>query len=165
MHEEVSDKTVNLAVRTGKVTARTLVQALKAYIRHRRNKSANKKIEKNTPVEGKQSVKELIKQGQGVSSAEIGDEGIKDFKRIANKYGVDFAIVKDKAKDPPVYTVFFKAKDADAITQVLKEYSVKQVKRKKTATRPSVLQKLKKFKEIVAKTPRKEKEKKKEHER
>ena len=165
MHEEVSDKTVNLAVRTGKVTARTLVQALKAYIRHRRNKSANKKIEENTPVEGKQSVKELIKQGQGVSSAEIGDEGIKDFKRIANKYGVDFAIVKDKAKDPPVYTVFFKAKDADAITQVLKEYSVKQVKRKKTATRPSVLQKLKKFKEIVAKTPRKEKEKKKEHER
>lgn len=165
MHEEVSDKTVNLAVRTGKVTVRTLVQALKAYIRHRRNKSANKKIEKNTPVQGKQSVKELIKQGQGVSSAEIGDEGIKDFKRIANKYGVDFAIVKDKAKDPPVYTVFFKAKDADAITQVLKEYSAKQVKRKKTATRPSVLQKLKKFKEIVAKTPRKEKEKKKEHER
>ena len=163
MHEEVSDKTVNLAVRTGKVTARTLVQALKAYIRHRRNKSANKKIEKNTPVEGKQSVKELIKQGQGVSSAEIGDEGIKDFKRIANKYGVDFAIVKDKAKEPPVYTVFFKAKDADAITQVLKEYSAKQIKRKKTATRPSVLQKLKKFKEIVAKTPRKEKEK--EHER
>ena len=47
----------------------------------------------------------------------------------------------------------------------LKEYSAKQVKRKKTATRPSVLQKLKKFKEIVAKTPRKEKEKKKEHER
>ncbi len=165
MHEEVSDKTVNLAVRTGKVTVRTLVQALKAYIRHRRNKSANKKIEKNTPVQGKQSVKELIKQGQGVSSAEIGDEGIKDFKRIANKYGVDFAIVKDKAKDPPIYTVFFKAKDADAITQVLKEYSAKQVKRKKTATRPSVLQKLKKFKEIVAKTPRKEKEKKKEHER
>lgn len=165
MHEEVSDKTVNLAVRTGKVTVRTLVQALKAYIRHRRNKSANKKIEKNTPVQGKQSVKELIKQGQGVSSAEIGDEGIKDFKRIANKYGVDFAIVKDKAKEPPVYTVFFKAKDADAITQVLKEYSVKQIKRKKTATRPSVLQKLKKFKEIVAKTPRKEKEKKKEHER
>ena len=81
------------------------------------------------------------------------------------KYGVDFAIVKDKAKDPPIYTVFFKAKDADAITQVLKEYSAKQVKRKKTATRPSVLQKLKKFKEIVAKTPRKEKEKKKEHER
>ena len=165
MHEEVSDKTVNLAVRTGKVTVRTLVQALKAYIRHRRNKSAQKEVKKNTPVKGKQSVKELIKQGQGVSSAEIGDEGIKDFKKIANKYGVDFAIVKDKAVEPPVYTVFFKAKDADAITQVLKEYSAKQIKRKEAAKKPSVLQKLKKFKEIVAKTPRKEKEKKKEHER
>ena len=165
MHEEVSDKTVNLAVRTGQATVRTLAQAFTAHIRHRSNKKAKKQVRKNTPVQGKQSVKQLIKQGQGVSSAEIGDEGIKDFKKIANKYGVDFAIVKDKAVGPPVYTVFFKAKDADAITQVLKEYSAKQVKRKKTATRPSVLQKLKKFKEIVAKTPRKEKEKKKEHER
>ena len=161
MHEEVSDKTVNLAVRTGKVTARTLVQALKAYIRHRRNKSANKKIEKNTPVEGKQSVKELIKQGQGVSSAEIGDEGIKDFKRIANKYGVDFAIVKDRNQDPPIYTVFFKAKDTDAITRILQDYSVKQVKRA-SVEKTSVLEKLKKFKEIVAAIPRKVAEKKKE---
>ena len=47
MHEEVSDKTVNLAVRTGKVTVRTLVQALKAYVRHRRNKSAKKEIKKS----------------------------------------------------------------------------------------------------------------------
>lgn len=169
MHEEVSDKTVNLAVRSSKVTVRTMVQALKTYVRHRKNKSAKKEaqkaMKKDTQVQGKQSVKDLIKQGQGVSSAEIGDEGIKDFKRIANKYGVDFAIVKDKATEPPVYTVFFKAKDADAITQVLKEYSAKQIKRKEAKERPSVLQKLKKFKEIVAKTPRKEKEKKKEHER
>lgn len=165
MNEEISDKTVNLAVRTGKVTARTLINALRSYMRHRSNKKAKKTANKNIQIKGKQSVKELIKQGQGVSSAEIGDEGIKDFKKIANKYGVDFAIVKDKAADPPVYTVFFKAKDADAITQVLKEYSAKQVKRKEAAKRPSVLQKLKKFKEIVAKTPRKEKEKRKEHER
>lgn len=165
MHEEVSNKTVNLAVRTGKVTVQTLIRALLAYSRHRKNVKAKKEIKKNTPVKGKQSVKELIGQGQGVSSAEIGDAGIKDFKRIANKYGVDFAIVKEKGSNPPVYTVFFKARDADAITQVLKEYSEKQIKRKEAKQRPSVIEKLKKFKDIVAKAPRKEKEKKKEHER
>ena len=59
MHEEVADKTVNLAVRTGKVTVRVLLHALKAYIRHRSNKKAKKQVKKNTPVQGKQSVKEL----------------------------------------------------------------------------------------------------------
>ena len=118
-------------------------------------------------VKGKQSVKELIGQGQGVSSMDIGDSGIKDFKKIANKYGVDFAIVKDKDVEPPRYTVFFKAKDADAITQILKEYAAKQTKKKEKAAekKPSILQKLKKFKEKVAAMPRKDKEKRKEKER
>ncbi|MCF0187264.1 MAG: PcfB family protein [Bacteroidaceae bacterium] len=165
MHEEVSDKTVNLAVRTGKVTVRGLIKALSLYVKHLKNRVEKLEMEKNTPVEGQQSVKDLIKQGQGVSSAEIGDEGIRDFKKIANKYGVDFAIVKDKAVDPPVYTVFFKAKDADAITQVLKDYSASQIKRRDDVKKPSVIQKLKEFKELVAKTPRKEKEKRKEQER
>ncbi|MCF0128854.1 MAG: PcfB family protein, partial [Pseudobutyrivibrio sp.] len=91
MHEEVSDKTVNLAVRTGKVTVRGLIKALSLYVKHLKNRVEKLEMEKNTPVEGQQSVKDLIKQGQGVSSAEIGDEGIRDFKKIANKYGVDFA--------------------------------------------------------------------------
>lgn len=117
------------------------------------------------PVKGEQSVKELIGQGQGVSSMPIGDSGVRDFKKICKKYGVDFAIVKDKNEHPPVYTVFFKAKDADAITNVLKEYSAKQMKKQAKKDRPSILEKLKKFKEIVAKTPKKEKERRKEHER
>ena len=95
MNEQVSDQTVRLAVRTGKVTLRLLLRALAAWHRnHQRKKDVNR-MAKDTP-HGKQSVKELIGQGQGVSSMEIGDSGIRDFKKIANKYGVDFAIVKDK---------------------------------------------------------------------
>ena len=79
---------------------------------------------------------------------------------------MDFAIVKDKEADPPKYTVFFKAKDADAITQILKEYAAKQTKRKEKAAekKPSILQKLKKVKERVASMPRKDKERRKERE-
>ena len=165
MQEEVENKTVHLAIQTGKVTVKTLLRGLHAWYRHHQRKKDVAKMSGES-VKGKQSVKELIGQGQGVSSMDIGDSGIKDFKKIANKYGVDFAIVKDKEADPARYTVFFKAKDADAITQILKEYAAKQTKKNEKAAekKPSILQKLKKFKEKVASMPRRDKEKRKERE-
>ena len=161
MQEEVENKTVNLAIKTAKVSVRVLYKGLKAFMNHQKKKA----VQKDSPLIGEQSVKELIGQGQGVSSMPIGDSGVKDFKKICNKYGVDFAIVRDKVADPPQYTVFFKAKDADAITNVLKEYATKQIKKQQKKQRPSILEKLKKFKDIVAKTPKKEKERRKEQER
>ena len=165
MQEEVENKTVHLAIQSGKVTVKTLLKGLHAWYRHHQRKKDVAKMSGDS-VKGKQSVKELIGQGQGVSSMDIGDSGIKDFKKIANKYGVDFAIVKDKEADPARYTVFFKAKDADAITQILKEYAAKQTKKEEKAAekKPSILQKLKKFKEKVASMPRRDKEKRKERE-
>ena len=53
----------------------------------------------------------------------------------------------------------------NAIASVLKEYSAKQMKKQEKKERPSILEKLKKFKDIVAKQPKKEKERRKEHER
>ena len=155
MNEEVSQKTVQFAVNTGKVTGRVLWRCLKAYLRHRQNK-------KLTAGKGKQTVKQLIKQGQGVSSMEVSGESIRTFKRIANKYGVDFAIVKDKSADPPRFTCFFKARDMDAITAVVKEYSAKVVKLQ-GKPKPSLLKELKKLKDEIAKAPRKVKEKFKEN--
>jgi hypothetical protein len=155
MNEEVSQKTVQFAVNTGKVTGRVLWRCLKAYLRHRQNR-------KLTAGKGKQTVKQLIKQGQGASSMEVSGESIRTFKRIANKYGVDFAIVKDKTADPPRFTCFFKAKDMDAITAVVKEYSAKVVKLQ-TKPKPSLLKELKKVKDEIAKAPRKIKEKFKEY--
>ncbi len=166
VQEEVEHKTVHLAVRTGQITARELYRALKKYLAELERRQEIKEATKDVPIQGKQSVKELVGQGQGVSSMEIGDTGIRDFKRIANKYGVDFAIVKDKEGDPPKHTVFFKAKDADAIKLVLKDYAQKVVKRKERdeRERPSVLAELKRFKEKVASMPHKERERKKERE-
>ena len=166
MNEEISSKAVHVAIQTTKLTARSFARGLAAWYREHQRKAAVNRMAKDKP-KGKQTVKQLIGQGQGVSSMDIGDTGIKEFKRLANKYGVDFAIVKDKDVDPPKYTVFFKAKDADAITQVLKDYAAKQTKRKEKSAvkKPSILQKLKHFKEVVAKTPHKHKEKRKEPER
>lgn len=161
MQEYTEEKAVNLAVTSTKVTGRVLYQALQKYMQHCKAKRQNKKVVKDTRIKGKQTVKQLIGQNQGVSSIPIGEAGIKDFERIAKKYGVDFAIVKDKNTKPYKYTTFFKARDADAIEKVLMEYSEKQIKKQKEK-RPSVLEKLRKFKALVAGNHGREREKKKE---
>ena len=125
MNEEVSKESIRFAFHYGaKPTARVLVRALKAYLAHRANK-------RNMPIRGKQSVKQLVQQNQGVTSLEVSGESMRQFKKIAGKYGVDFAIVKDKlaGKDKPRYTVFFKARDTDAIQAVLDQYTKKIVKK------------------------------------
>jgi hypothetical protein len=77
------------------------------------------------------SVKELLKKDEGAKNIDISELGIGDFKPIARRYGMDFAVVKSKYQDPPKYTVFFKAKDADTIEKVMNEYSAKCMKKEK----------------------------------
>lgn len=143
MQEEVEQRTVTLAVSTTKMTANVLKQAISKYLAYRKEKV------RAGPVKpcGKQSVKQLVGQNQGVSNIEITDKNIKDFERIARKYGVDFALKKDKTGEIPKYLVFFKARDADALTAAFKEYTAKTDRKKE---RPSVLNKLRKFKEQAA---------------
>ena len=142
MQEEVEQRTVTLAISTSKMTANVLKSAISKYLAYRKDKA------KNGPVKpcGKQSVKKLVQQDKGVTNIEITDKNIKDFERIARKYGVDFALKKDKTGDIPKYLVFFKARDADALTAAFKEYTAKTDRKKE---RPSVLQKLRKFKEAA----------------
>lgn len=42
---------------------------------------------------------------------EIAPDAVRGFQRIAKKFNVDFAITKDKSKEPPLLQVFFKARD------------------------------------------------------
>ena len=157
MQEEIEEKTVRLAITGSRLTVNGIISAVRLYMRHR----ANKKLDSiDTHIQGKQSIDELIKQNQGVTSMEIGDKGIKTFERIAKKYGVDFAIMKDKNQNPPVYTAFFKARDTDALEAVMNEYAQKMVKREQ---RPSVREKLKRLVEKVKSQPKKTRTKKKEH--
>jgi hypothetical protein len=165
LQEEVEKKTCQLVVRIAVNVGEKSGQFMKQNIKKITDAVNEKLAEKELPQQGEQTVKQLLAAGQGVSRLEVGDKSIRDFKKIANKYGVDFAIVKDKTTDPPVYNCFFKGKDADAITSVLKEYSALVLKKEQKKERPSVLSKLKHFKEIVAKTPRKDKEKRKEQAR
>lgn len=144
MQEDVEQRTVALAISTSKLTGRELKKAIVKLLAHLKDK-------KNHPTiaQGKQSVKQLAGQGQGMTSIEITNQNIKDFERVAKKYGVDFAVMKDKHEIPPKYVVFFKGKDADAITNAFKEYTADMEKK---AARPSVLAELRKLAELAKNT-------------
>ncbi len=90
------------------------------------------------------TVKQLAAQNQGMQSIEVSDKNIGSFNHIARKYGIDFAPFKIKGENR--YLVFFKAPDADAMTAAFKEYTAKQVRK---SERPSVLEKLAKFKSLI----------------
>ena len=143
MQEEVEQRTVALTVNTFKLTGRVLKAAISKYLDYRKEKAHDGPVK---PC-GKQSVKQLMGQNQGVSNIEITDSNIKDFERIARKYGVDFALKKDKTGEIPKYLVFFKARDGDALTAAFKEYTAKNDRKKE---RPSVLKKLRRFKDMAA---------------
>ena len=139
MQEEVTQKTIALYVKVGKGAARLTEQALQ--------KAIQKFLEqKSKPAHGKQTMRQLMKQNAGVSNIEITDSNIKSFEKVARKYGVDYAVKQDRSVSPPKYLVFFKARDADALTSAFKEFSAKTVQK---ARRPSVLAQLRKFADLV----------------
>ena len=145
-HEQVSEKIVVLMWRGGKFAVDELKKAIEKYLADMQKSKAQGKAPK--AYQGKQTVKQLVGQGQGVSNIDVTEGNIKSFERVARKYGVDFALKKDSGVDPPKWMVFFKAKDADALTAAFKEFSTKTLKRQKT--KAYLLDTVKKFKEVAA---------------
>ncbi|MBR3998128.1 MAG: PcfB family protein [Clostridia bacterium] len=160
MQEEIESRTVALTVSTVKLTGRVFRAAICKYLEHRKNKQ-REGLARNSPVipHGKQSVKQLIGQNQGVSTIESNDPHIRNFEKIARKYGVDYAIKRVKTEGKPKYVIFFKARDADALTQAFTEYTRKSAEREKKPSVRKVLQNL------IAKSQNKERERTKDRNR
>ena len=130
MQEETNEKTIALYIKTGKLTAQQLQKAMKALLAQMKKQHDRQKI-----PHGKQTLKQLMKQNAGVSNIEITKDNIKAFESTAKKYGIDFALKKDATESPPRYLVFFKARDADALTAAFKEFSAKKLSREQ---KPSI---------------------------
>ena len=155
----MNEKTVSLCIRCGKVTANLLKAAMvKALAKmeqekkqqgQKTNQKQPQKEKEDKTYKGKQSLDKLMKQNVQLSNIEITDPSIKEFEKIARKYGVDYAVKKDRSSSPPKYLIFFKGRDADALTAAFTEYTNKKVKKATKTERPSVLAKLNQFKEMV----------------
>ena len=149
MQEEVEHKTVNFAISSTKLTARTLLRGMQFLLRQY-DKHAS---------QGKQSMKRLMQQNHGVTNVEIQKTGIKNFDRYAKRYHIDYAIQKDLSTTPPRYMIYFKAQDTDALSAAFKEYSASVLDKSK---RPSVLAKLHELAQTIANLPDKVRHKEEE---
>ena len=142
------------------VSGRTLKSAISKLLQYRKSKKIQHQQEVKAEVipHGKQTVKELIGQNQGVSSIDVADKDIKEFERITRKYGVDYAVHRAKGEKSR-YVVFFKARDAEALNAAFEEFTqTKELKKEK----PSIIQRLNKAKTQDRKAPDLVKNKKKE---
>lgn len=91
---------------------------------------------------------ELEKQNAGMVNIEITNKNIKSFERYARKYGINYALKKDKSKEPPVYLVFFKGRDQDALNAAFREFSQKQIQK---ANKPSIHKRLAAYRAMMPK--------------
>ena len=141
MQDEINEKTVAISIKATKLTAQTLQKALKLLFAQMKKQHDKIKI-----PHGKQTLKQLARQNAGLSNIEITEGNIKEFESTAKKYGVDFALKKDSTENPPRYLVFFKSRDADALTEAFREFSAKKLQRDK---KPSIRKLLSKLKEAA----------------
>ena len=138
IHEDVDHESAVLTMKGGKITGRLLAKAMSAALRQ---------LRKSRDAPGKKSFKQLSKGGS-LQNIEITDGNIKSFEKVARKYGIDFALKKDASTQSPRYLVFFKSKDADALTAAFREYSGKVVK-SQSKEKPSIRKQLSKLQEVV----------------
>ena len=139
MQEEITQRTVALSVEAGKLTARLLQQAMKKALEEMEKQKKNPQLR-----HGKQTLRQLMRHNVGVSNIEITDQNIKAFSATAKKYGIDFALKKDASGEIPRYLVFFKGRDADAVTAAFREFSAKNLAKEK---KPSIRKRLTQAKE------------------
>ena len=145
MEEEISQRSITLIVQTGKMTGKVFLQAIQKYLdflkQQRQQKARDKQL--HPAYQGRMTIKELMKERSGLSNIEIHDEHIHDFERIARRYGIEYAIKKERSKESPHYLVFFRGKDTDVLQTAFNEFVKKRLK---IQDRPSLREKLEKLK-------------------
>lgn len=132
MQEEITGKAVALIVDGAKMTEQVLEKAVQKFLEAQKSKSP--KMHR-----GKQTLKQLAGQNAGLANIEITDKNIKAFTHVAKKYHVDFALKKDTTAEQPRYLVFFKSRDADAITAAFQEFASRRMGRDE---KPSIRERL-----------------------
>ena len=140
MQEEVTGKAVALIIDGAKMSEQVLEKALQKFLEAQKNKSS--KMHR-----GKQTLKQLAGQNAGLANIEISDKNIKAFTHVAKKYHVDFALKKDTTAEQPRYLVFFKSRDADAITAAFQEFASRKMGRDE---KPSIRERLAQAREQAA---------------
>ena len=147
--ENGTRKTIDISMKTEKMTADVLKAALQEFL--------SGKVEKKGRMTYRQLQEKSVSK---LDSIEVSDRNIGDFLKTARKYDVDFALKRDK-NNPPTYHVFFSAAKTDDFKRAFSEYIGKgQGKKRGEFTREQMHQQAQK----VANRPRKQKQREKTRE-
>ena len=138
-------------MKASKLTARGLAYVLRAIGR----KIAKHHRAKQTP-HGKQTVRQLMRHGEATASIPVEAPAL--FDQVARKWKVDYAFYQ---QEPGKYLLFFKSRQADAITACMSDYS-RRVLGKEKSRRVPILEQLRKAQERVRMQPKREQERVKE---
>ena len=146
MQEEVTGQAVALIINGAKLSEQVFEKAVQKFLEDTKNKQPK-------THRGKQTLKQLAGQNAELANIEISDKNIKAFTHVAKKYHVDFAVKKDTTAEQPRYLVFFKSRDADAVSAAFREFAARKMKGE---IKPSVREKLAQAKEQAQKAEHKE---------
>lgn len=157
INEEVSRSSLNLEVRLAKATAKALFDAIKKLYKQIQDQGGLANVIKNNGEEVK--LKDMVKKGQ-LEEINLKDPELKELKKILNKHGVKFSIMKDK--ETGNHSVFFQSKDIKVMEHAFKK-AVKKAE-KKADRKESITKSINKFKDMAKDTITKDKIKNKHKE-
>ena len=150
--EDVSRRSIAVTVKATKLSARALAYVLAAV-----GRKIIKEYRKAQTPQGKQSVKRLMGHTGDKHSIELsGDTRL--FDRVARKWKVDYAFYQT---GPDKYMLFFKEKQADAISGCFDEYTRRVLSQSKPRRIP-VRDQLKRATEQLSREQPRQKERVKE---
>ena len=157
INEEVSRSSLNLEVRLAKATSKAILDALKKVHKQIEEQGGLKNVIKNNGEEVK--LKDMVKKGQ-LEEINLKDPELKELKKILNKHGVKFSVMKDK--ETGNHSVFFQSKDIKVMEHAFKK-AVKASERK-TDRKDSITKSINKFRDMAKDTISKDKVKNKHKE-
>ncbi|MBR1634340.1 MAG: PcfB family protein [Lachnospiraceae bacterium] len=135
MQEETADKCVAVVINGGKISEQILRDAvMQAMQTMETNRTGDGK---EATYRGKVRIVDLAPEGGELASIEITDRNIRSFERYARKYGVAYALKKDRSRKPPRYIVFFRTKQASQMEEAFREYTARALDR---GEKPSIME-------------------------
>jgi hypothetical protein len=148
MQDEINEQSMTLATRITEMTAAELKQAVDKLLAEVQAQTTEtmSAVKGSGMKHGKLTMKELAEHNAGLSSIELKDPNLRLLYKTMKQNGVDFAPVKDgKGK----YTLFFKGRDADALTHAFSQYTKKVTERAARPQKPSIASALAAMKQVA----------------
>ncbi|MBU0279166.1 PcfB family protein [Gemella sp. zg-570] len=143
INEELTHKLITIETKITKATASEVIKALKLIV----GKANKNKVKLDKFIDDKfksnaKPLSQMVKKGQ-LESLNISKGELKELKKLLNRYGVNFSVMKDK--ETKEYSVFYQAKD----TKVMEKAFTKAIKNaeKKHDKKESTIKKIKEFQE------------------